>query len=182
MNNQQYLQSRARAQVIPVSILAILILFSCSDDSINIDRSLLLGSWEPVELYTDDGKLTQTSTGIQVTARFEYSASDFTGVITFDENPDTFGSTISAEYEIVTTVAGQVETQQVEVESYLGAGTWMIDGDRIILDTGGDDPQSWKVLELTQTRLRMRMKEEFEGFGGGIRTESSATVYLTLER
>lgn len=162
---------------------AFLALAGCKDDedSVNINPALLVGDWEPIELYCDDGEAVTNALGLEIKATYSFEGTDFNATLTFTDNPNRYSSSGSLTYDITTTVQGTTETESLTVSDFFGSGEWEINGDVITqFPDDGSPAQSTKILELSEDKLRLRFDQDITEEELGIEVHSTATVFATF--
>jgi Lipocalin-like domain len=163
-----------------VTALISLLLMGCDKED-TTDVSKVVGNWELTEIYTDDGVSTNTGFGETFSYTYSFYGKDFNTVTTFTENPNTFTS--SGSYTVVTTavIGGLENTVETNVPAFNTPGQWEINGDTFIQTISGNSTE-FQILELSDTKLRLRFDEDVTFESGGYVTNNQATVFSTFER
>lgn len=157
-----------------------MLLMGCDKED-TTDVSKVVGNWELIEIYTDDGISTSTGLGETFSYTYSFYGKDFDIVTTFSENPNTFTS--SGSYTAVTTIVidGVENTTETAVPAFNTPGQWSIDGDTFVQTISGNTTE-FQILELSDTKLRLRFDQDVTFESGGFITNDIATVFSSFER
>ncbi len=149
-----------------LSLFFILIFTACSsDDALVVATENLSGSWN---LQRFDTEITTSFNvlGLPVTSRSDAIAEDIDVQITFSENPNTVVSDGSYTLVITTTVLGESQTEEISTTDEILSGTWTLNGNEVTITSTEPDIEqdfqqiTYRIIELTETRLRMRANFE----------------------
>ena len=117
-------------------LVGLLILSSCSsDDDSNSNSSSIIGTWKTIRV------VDVCSTGSEEI--YDYNSCQQTGRVIFYEN-GTFSGT---GYELTNGNCEQIDSS---------TGTWLLNGDNLIITTEGEQTENYTLLELTNNILKFR--------------------------
>jgi len=165
------------------------ILISCSDDDGAKPASdQIAGNWELVSLNYS-GSSSVSAAGTTLETDFVGTGKEIDYILELSENPNTISSSGSYTIELESTVSGQtVVTEQIFTE-IVGAGTWEVVGNRLVVEaattTGGvvtGGSSSFDILELTESSLRIAFDTTIVQSQAGAELSQSIDADYTLRR
>jgi hypothetical protein len=160
-------------------IAVISFLASCKKD--DDSNPSVVGSWELIDIHSDNGVASTTVLGLPVTYTFKLQGSNYNTVTVFTDNPNEFTSTGS--YTVTTTLyaLGDTTTYMTEVPADPTTGEWSINGDIMTQILAGDTTE-FTILELSDAKLRLRLDEDDTFVDNGTVVHEQATIFSTFER
>ena len=164
-----------------LAFASIAILFTnCNKDDDDINSGDLVGTWALTEFRADDGEATIDVFGLPVSFTYSFVGSDFDATTTFTENPNNFTSTGSYSLTTTTDFAGQIETETtvIDVDE---SGSWAINGDKLSQFAAGDTLE-FTILELSDSKLRLRLDLDETIIEQGAEAHDKATVFTSFEK
>ena len=103
-------------------------------------------------------------------------------LLTFNESPNTYTFEGEAEITSTTTDANGVTTTAVEDADTDDNGTWVRDGDELILTDGEGESSSITIVELTSSVLRGDAEDEFTVDLFGVEVDYQISGEIVLRR
>ncbi len=138
---------------------------SCSDDDndpIEIDQSLISGSWNLTEVRSENGKATATVQNIPLSGDYSVTGKDYTATATFtasdsESEPNTVtgsgGFTLVASFSLPT--QDPIEVEQ-NVPDLIGAGEWTVSGNTLSI-TVQQETTSYEITALTAQSMTLKI-------------------------
>jgi Lipocalin-like domain len=161
--------------------LGLLVFVSCSEDEDPMPTAAgLIGSWSVTDLEYE-GTTTTTVTGISLTADFTGVGKDFDLTVTFSENPNMVVSEGSYTVTLTTTFAGQSETEDIELDSFISDGTWSLNNKILSVTTSGVTQEA-TIVSQTDTTLVVKVEVEEIDEADGVRVQTNVQGVYTLTK
>lgn len=132
------------------SAFVLLTLAACSKDepeTISVNTSDLVGTWNLVSLECNDGTTVSEAFGVKSTATFITTGKDYNAKATFSSNPNKYLSQGTYTSITKTTTSGQTETEETPFEDFAFTGTWKVEGNKLIVSNTGEPDQ---IAEITK--------------------------------
>ncbi|WP_067146210.1 lipocalin family protein [Pseudotamlana agarivorans] len=157
----------------------ICILSSCSkdDDQGSHISGDIVGNWIGTEM-TYEGTIETEVYGVPVESDFTGEAFDISTELTFSENPNTLVSEGTYSVEIEYDLEGVKKIETIEDLSFLGSGTWEMDGDTLWGENERGAYQA-KIHKLTENELVIGIVQTEDVLIGG--TMAVGTVRVTAK-
>ena len=177
-----------RSYLIIFSFITLLLNGCSSDNTENIDVSVsnLLGTWDLVEMTTQNGTATITEDGNSITVDFSLETSNENLQINFNEDPDTVTSQGSFTQITTVSILGQSETEETTIQGDFLEGDWELVNNRIIIssteDALDDFMPSFEIMEITETTLVLRQSLDMQNIFESDGTEISGILIIRFQR
>ncbi len=159
----------------------VLFAFSCKKDD-SVSPSDLVGTWNLSEATCNDGATTTTGGGQSFSATFTSSGKNFASTVTFkDDGTYTSAGTYTA--TLVTTILGQTTTQDVNIPSFAGSGTWSLNGTTLTVTDSQGTSSAAEVLENTDQKFRYKLSiNEIDTSTPGYTVTQKGTYFFSLTK
>ncbi|NAS29771.1 hypothetical protein GTQ40_02200 [Flavobacteriaceae bacterium R38] len=164
------------------------LLLSCSTDDgdLNVDPANLTGTWNLVNMTTQNGQAIVTEDGVTISVDFSLETSNENLRIMISENPNVISSEGSFTQRTTITAIGQTETEESVIEGVFLDGAWELNGDNLII-TSGDDmleefSPSFEITRLTDTELEIRQNLNQNITLEGTNVQASGILIINFNR
>lgn len=171
-----------------IVIVSFFLLFSCSTDDgdLDVDSADLTGTWNLVNLSTQNGQATVTEDGITTTVDFSLGTSNENLQVTISENPNVISSEGSFTQTTTITILGESETEESLIDGVFLDGAWELNGDNLIITADGEMLEefspSFEITRLTATELEIRQDLNQEVTFEGVNAQTSGILIISFSR
>ena len=141
----------------------------------------LIGAWNVIDYYTNNGKINTRINGANVIADFTTQAKNFNSKITFSQNPKIVSSTGS--FTNTTNLRYLTFSQSEETTQNLNlAGVWVLNNNIITITSAGIS-KFYTIVDFTGSTLQLKYKisENIEVVSG-VSGDANATFYMSLQK
>ena len=166
-------------------IVFVLILSSCEteDTNVTVTEADLIGVWNLTEQTIENGLITYSGNGQNLSATYSAYAKNIEMTLTFTDNPKKIYAT--GKYTIVTTVSALGQTQTEEEEIYAVndpdlSPTWELNGNIILFSNDSDFPANMIIDSFDGTTLRLRGEVDETVSENGQSATAKATMRMAL--
>jgi hypothetical protein len=160
--------------------LLLLSVIACKKDDDDVTPASITGTWRLTDIHSENGQIAFDFLGTPITGPYEFHGINYDATTTFTENPNAFVSqgeyTAAAYYEILG--SGVSDTLTADVDA---TGSWFVNGDKISQVINGDTT-TLDILELTGSKLRLRLLLNESYLDGGTLYSQTGEVYSTFEK
>ena len=124
------------------------LIYSCSDDEASTGAGdSIVGKWKLTAIDYSGTSTTEVA-GQSITAQFTGTGFDMDLDIEFTENPNDYNTSGDYSIHLISEVQGQTIEQDWTNQGFIGAGTWVQDGDIITVSTSGQPDQEATIVSI----------------------------------
>jgi len=170
-------------KLIILAISTLLFLSSCGGDddpvTTSYSESDIVGTWNLIDM-NGTTESTTTISGISIVGTTEITTLSSDATVTFTTSPNEFAGDGSVNLRSVTTSNGGDFTTEQETNPF-ESGEWSIANTTLTSTFNGETTQT-TILELTNTRLKLKTTIDETSTDSGITTRITGELYQTFER
>ncbi len=161
-----------------------LVLFASAcnkDPELDPTGNMLVGTWQATEIYCDDGIGLLDGITYQT---YSFEGKNITSKITLNDD-QTFTSEGSYIQAFTLYFFGDPEPIEYEIphNDFAISGTWSnTDSTMTFLNDGSPINEPSEILEITDTKLRLKYRSSLTVSEGGSSVTQNSTIFYTLEK
>lgn len=159
-------------------LLVLLVSFGCEKEpTTQSNEENIVAKWNLVRVWSDNYKTTTTFDGETTISTSTLEGKDISYNYDFkDDNTVIAGGSYTA--VLTTTSQGTTIEQEVPGINYSGNGTWSIDGDKLTVQEDGKDPQTAKIISLTDSELKLAVEFDISHTVQGATSTTTGTIHF----